>query len=379
MGVSVVPPLFVIQLGYSKFPTLNWAEQKEGGLTLRIVRFLDEEKWRHFIESQPTSNIFHTPEMFQVFARAKGYQPRLWAAVNDGGQVLALLLPVQIALRGGILRRLTTRAVVYGSVLYDPSPAGEEALATLLRAYAQGADREVLFTELRNLSDLSAVQPVLNDCGFVYEDHLNYLIDLNRPIKEIWQGISKSGRQAIHRSMRRGVVPEEVQDRSLIPMYYDLMRQSYARAKVPLADVSLFEAVFDILVPKGMAKMLLARVDDRYVAASLEIPYKGVIYSWYSGYDRTFRTFYPNDILVWHILKWGAKNGYRCFDFGGAGRLHEPYGLRDFKAKFGGRLVNFGRHTCVHAPFAFAFSRMGYQVYRGMMRYLPTRKGEPSG
>jgi serine/alanine adding enzyme len=343
------------------------------------VRFLDERKWRQFVESQPTSNVFHAPEMFQVFARAKGHQPKLWAVTDNSGQVLALLLPVQITVREGFLRCLTTRAVVYGSVLHDPSSVGEEALATLLRTYAQEVDHEVLFTELRNLSNLSAVQPVLNDCGFVYEDHLNYLIDLNRPIEEIWQGISKSGRQAIRRSMRRGVVPGEVQDRSLIPMYYDLMRQTYARVKVPLADISLFEAVFDILVPKGMAKMLLARVDDRYVAASLEIPYKDVIYSWYSGYDRPSRTYYPNDILVWHILKWGAKNGYRCFDFGGAGRPHEPYSVRDFKAKFGGRLVNFGRHTCVHAPFALAFSRIGYQVYRRMTRSLPTRKGEASG
>jgi serine/alanine adding enzyme len=81
---------------------------------------------------------------------------------------------------------LTTRAVVYGSVLYDPSPAGEEALAFLLRTYAQEAGHEVLFTELRNLSDLSAVQPVLNDCGFIYEDHMNYLIDLKRPPEVIF-------------------------------------------------------------------------------------------------------------------------------------------------------------------------------------------------
>jgi serine/alanine adding enzyme len=157
-----------------------------------------------------------------------------------------------------------------------------------------------------------------------------------------------------------------------------LIRQTYERARVPLADISLFKAVFDILVPKGMAKILLARVDDRYVAASLEVPYKDVIYSWYSGSDPAFNKFYPNDSLVWYILEWGANNGYRCFDFGGAGRPDEDYGARDFKAKFGGQLMNLGRHTCVHAPLALALSRIGYQVYRKMMSYLPTdRRGAP--
>jgi serine/alanine adding enzyme len=345
---------------------------------LKIVNTLDEKLWRQFVDQHPQGNVFHTPEMFQVFARTKGHQPSLWAAVNDRGHVLALFLPVLMTLSDGLLRRMTTRAIAYGSVLCAPESEGPTALAALLKAYVKKARCQALFTELRHLSDLSSTQPVLTASGFSFEDHLNYQIDLNRPIEAVWRGISKSGRKAIRRSKSRGVVPEEVPDRSLIPLYYGFLRQTYARAKVPLADISLFEAVFDILVPKGMAKMLLARVDDRYAAASLEIPYKDVIYSWYSGYDRAFRIVYPNDRLVWHILEWGAKNGYRCFDFGGAGRPDEPYGARDFKAKFGGRLVNFGRHTCVHAPFALALSRIGYQVYREMMRYLPAGKGESS-
>ncbi len=345
---------------------------------MKIVQSLEEANWRRFIAEHPESNVFHTPEMFQVFARAKGHQPSLWAAVNCRGQVLALLLPVLVALKDGLLRRLTTRAVVYGSVLRGLEPEGSAALAALLEAYAGTAKRQALFTELRNLSDLRSLQPVLTDNGFAHEDHLNYLIDLNRPTEQIWRGISKSGRKAIRRAKRRGVIPEEIQDRSLIPIYYNLMRQTYARARVPLADISLFEAVFDILAPTGMAKMLLARVDDRYAAASLEVPYKDVIYSWYSGYDPAFHKVYPNDSLVWHILEWGAENGYRCFDFGGAGRPDEPYGARDFKAKFGGRLVNLGRHTCVHAPLALAFSRIGYQVYRKMRQYLPMDNRRPS-
>lgn len=344
---------------------------------VKVVNTLPKDKWRRFVESQPTSNVFQTSGMFQVFARAKGHQPGIWAATNDHGQVLALLTPVLVTLKDGLLRRLTTRAVAYGGVLCAPRPEGAAALATLLEAYAKTARHQALFTELRHLSDTSSIQSVLARSGFRYEEHLNYLIDLDRPIEKIWRGISKSGRKAIRRSMRRGVVPEEVRDRSLIPTYYGLLRQSYTRAGVPLADISLFEAVFDILVPKGMAKMLLARVGDRYAAASLEVPYKDVIYSWYSGYDLAFRNVYPNDSLVWHILEWGAKNDYRYFDFGGAGRPDEHYGARDFKAKFGGQLVSFGRHTCVHAPVMSALSRIGYPVYRQVIRHLPTGREQP--
>jgi len=67
---------------------------------------------------------------------------------------------------------------------------------------------------------------------------------------------------------------------------------------------------------------------------------------------------------MWHVLKWGAENGYKVYDFGGAGKPSEKYGVRDFKSKFGGDLVCFGRNTCVHAPALMRLSQVGYSIYR---------------
>ena len=43
-------------------------------MSITIVRTLPEDEWRRFVEGYLAGNIFHTPEMFQVFSRAKGYQ-----------------------------------------------------------------------------------------------------------------------------------------------------------------------------------------------------------------------------------------------------------------------------------------------------------------
>jgi hypothetical protein len=341
-------------------------------MTIEIVNSLNEEVWRDFVDQHPQGNIFHTPEMFHVFERARGFQPKLWAAVGDCGQVQALLLPVQVTLKNGLLRRLTTRSIAYGSVLYSLDPVGEQALTVLIQTYLREAGHKALFTELRYLSDSRPIQAVLEQCGFIYEDYQDYLIDVNRPIEDIWQSMTKGCRKSIRKFRNKDVVISEINDRSYLPIFYNLLQQTYQHAGVPLSDISLFEAVYDILVPKGMAKLLLARVKNDYVAASLEAPYKDMIYSWYSGFNRDSKAVNPNDGLVWYILEWGAKNGYRCYDFGGAGVAGEAYSVRDFKAKYGGRLVNFGRHICVHTPFVLAISRVGYQIYRQMIRHLPS-------
>lgn len=337
---------------------------------MRVVQSLDKGNWRRFVDEHPDGSIFHTPEMFEVFSRVKGFLPTLWAVIDDSDNPLALFLPTKITLIDGFFRFLTTRATVFASVLTVPGPVGEKALNLLLKVYNQKVGKDVLYTKLRNVSNMAEVQSVLQDHGFDYEDHVNYLVDLTRPVDEIFANINKSGRSAVRRSQRRGVVPKELHNRSQIPAYYDLLLQTHLRANFPLADVSLFYAVYDILVPKGMAKMLFACVEDQYAAASLEMPYKDAIYSWYSGYDSAYSKTCPNDSLVWYILEWGAKNGYSTFDFGGAGAPGEPYSPRDFKAKYGGKLVNYGFNIRTHAPVRLKLSRVLYQIYQRGIRYL---------
>jgi serine/alanine adding enzyme len=335
------------------------------GEDMDIVRQLDETLWQDFVDDHPMSSIFHTSEMFKVFAQAKGHQPTLWAAISGSGRLLALLLPVQVTLMDGLLRRFTTRAIAYSSVLCAPGPEGKKALAVLLQTYNREMQRSVLFTELRNLSDLSDLQPMLNDNDFAYEDHLNYLIDLDRPPEAVLQSIGRRTRKKIRRALRQGeLIVEEANRREQVVLCYELLQKSYATAQVYLADRSLFEAAFDVLYPRGMVKFLLARVGDVYVAGSVELVYKDTIYGWYGGMDRAYSDYIPNELLLWHIFQWGAENGYKVYDFGGAGKPDEEYGVRDFKAKFGGELVCYGRNTCVYAPRLLWLSEQGYHLMR---------------
>ncbi len=278
------------------------------------------------------------------------------------------MLPVEITLMNGLLRKVTSRAVVYGSVLYTPGQDGEEALRTLLRAYNRKNRRRILFTELRNLFDMSGLQPVLTENGFNYEEELNYLIDLNQSAEELLQSIGQRTRKRIRKGLRDGVVQiSEVTNQSELVTWYDTLKKSFRKSKVPLADHSLFEAAFDELNLKGMGKFLLAKVNYIAVACSLELLYKDIIYGWFGGVDRDYTQYFPNEILMWYILAWGVNNHYRVYDFGGAGKPDKEYGVRDFKAKFGGELVCYGRNRSIHSPYLLKMSKLGYAIYRKIL------------
>lgn len=338
-------------------------------MNIQVMHTLSVDIWREFVEKNAAGNIFHTPEMFQVFARAKRHQATLWTAVGDGQKPLALLAPVQIAVIGGILRKLTTRSVAYGSVLWDPSDAGREALSLLLKSYTEKKDHVSMFTELRNLSNLEDMQSTLNGYGFVYEDHLNYLINLNCSVEEIFENIGRRTRKNIRHGLNQGeVMIEEAKELGQVAVCYDLLRKTYKAAHVPLADQSLFNAAFELLYPRGMIRFTLAHIRGVPIATSIDLLYKDVIYGWYGGLDRTYKNSMANELLMWHILEWGSKNGYRLYDFGGAGKPSEKYGVRDFKAKFGGDLVCYGRNIWIAHKTLYKMSKNVYDLYRGLAR-----------
>ena len=118
---------------------------------MRVVNRIRLDAWETFVQQHPDGNIFHSPEMFQVFKITRGYNPTLWAVEDSNEQILALLLPVQVKL-SSVLSGLTTRAVAFGSILYKEGREGREALSLLLNTYTQELDRPPLFSELRNLS-----------------------------------------------------------------------------------------------------------------------------------------------------------------------------------------------------------------------------------
>jgi lipid II:glycine glycyltransferase (peptidoglycan interpeptide bridge formation enzyme) len=331
---------------------------------MQIVQKLDNTQWRQYVDNHRLGNIFHTPEMFQAYASAQGYYPTLWAAVNDSGKICALFLPVHITLLGSLLRPFTGRAVSFGSVLSSEDEEGRRGLELLLETYNHKTKNEALFTELRNLADISYMLPSLDKHGFAYEEHLNFLIDLDRPVDQIWANIRSNARRNIQKARKMEVVIEDDGDIRELPEAYQILKEVYKRIQVPLPDRSLFESAYKVLHPCGMLKMLLAKVDGNIAGVLFLLLYKDVVFYWYTGTSRQYSLYRTNDLLVWAALEFGQRNGYRSFDFGGGGKPEEEYGVRDFKAKFGGELVNFGRNVRIHSPARFKLSQEGYQLVR---------------
>jgi serine/alanine adding enzyme len=330
------------------------------------VHDINHDVWSEFVLAHPHGNIFHTPELFSVFQKTKFQDPDVLFALDDSHQILALLPTVTLSSSKPFLSIFTKRNIGYGSLLVNENESYSYAVEKLIYAYLKNiAHDKSIYTELRNYYNLSYLRKLLYAYKFIYFDYLNYLIPLELPIEKMLQRISRSTRKKIRKEMSKPLLEMiTVQSADLIPVCYQILKSTYQHNHVPLADISLFVTAFNELMPKGMIKITLARYQNRFIATSVDLLYKETIHGWYGGFDRDYARLLPNELIMWHLLVWGAENGYRWYDFGGAGRPTEKYGVRDFKAKFGGNLVNFGRFCCIHDCFRYHIGCAAYQTFR---------------
>ena len=75
--------------------------------------------------------------------------------------------------------------------------------------------------------------------------------------------------------------------------------------------------------------------------------------------DSRYEHIFPSSLATYSGMRYAADNGYPRFDMMGAGKPNETYGVRDFKARFGGKEVEHGRFLHVCKPLLYAIGVCG--------------------
>ena len=331
---------------------------------LEVVDSIDQDMWSKFVRNHPQGNIFQTPEMAGVYKRTKNYNP-LCLAMQEDDEIYGILL-ASIIQEKSILSHFSSRSIIIGGPLLSRD-LSQKGVAQFLQEYNKTVSNRALFTHVRPLSGQFNGGEYFINSGFQFEERLNFLIKLNRPVEELWRSIPKSRRKNIKRAEKNGVEVHEMKSSSQMPVFYDLIKDTYKRVKIPVADISLFTAAFDILVPNKMARFYLAIYRDKPIASRVVLNYNGLTYDWYAGTSSEHMKLYANEAIVWRVLQDSTKEGFHTFDFGGAGKPGELAGRYVFKKRFGGREVRYGRYIKVHAPVRMKVAEVGFNIYKKIM------------
>jgi lipid II:glycine glycyltransferase (peptidoglycan interpeptide bridge formation enzyme) len=317
---------------------------------------ISREKWWDFTDNNENCNIFSTPYMYDVWNETPGYKSFTFFAIDRNEEIKGILSGYLQTVSPGVLSKISTRAVL----MQSPVALDDEALSTLLKHYISFMKRKAVYTEIRNNYNTSKQRHIYEEAGFHYEDHLNIIVDLSQSENILWEQIHSSRRKNIKKAIKNGVFVSKLTNDYLVESY-SIMKEVYNRIKLPLPSILFFENA--LLKSTENMGMIIYGVflTDNLIGVRFTLQYKDTVFGLFAGSISQYYDKHPNDIFPWEVFKLCKKEGKTVFDFGGAGKPNVPYGVRDYKMSFGGKLVNYGRYTLVHHPLKMKLAETGFK------------------
>ena len=93
----------------------------------------------------------------------------------------------------------------------------------------------------------------------------------------------------------------------------------------------------------------------------------GTVYEWFEcGRDAEYEKQYPSVMATYAGMAYAAEHGIARCDFMGAGVPGVPYGVRDFKERFGGKMVEHGRFLYIAKPILYQIGAWGVKIMKGL-------------
>jgi len=279
---------------------------------------VNRKEWSEFVKNHPNGNIFQTPCIFDVYQKTKKYDPLLIIVLDIENTIVGLQVSVVEKTYNNFLGYFTSRSIIKGGPLVLNE--NKNILDLILKKYIRVVKGKAIYSQFRNMWDWSDLKNVYVRNKISFEDHLDIIFDLTKGEEVLLKEMKRVRRKGIKQSNNKGVIVKEIDlsnDRHLVESY-SILKNVYQRIKLPLPNIDFFRNVQSYFGDKLFSLGLY--VEDELIAIRIVFCYKKLIYDWYAGAKDEFLDFRPNDVLPWEIMKWGIKNKYEVFDFGGAGK-----------------------------------------------------------
>lgn len=325
------------------------------------IKDVDTQQWNQLLQASCTKSFFQTLDCYKLYAANKSFMKPFFMGVEDNGLLKGVIVGF-IQSDGGVIKRFLSRRAIVNSGPMLADDISDEALMMLLNHCKKSLRGKAIYIEFRNYEDYSHYKDIFQRCGFEYVPHLNFHIDTTSE-DIVNQNLGKSRKRDIKTSFRDGAEIVENPTMQDIQQFYGILNELYTKkVKTPLYPRSFFEHLFE----QPYSKFLLVRLNGKIIGGTVCVLLSGyAVYEWFAcGEDGVYKNIYPSTVATYAGIQYAAKNGYHHFDMMGAGKPDEGYGVRDFKAKFGGQLVEHGRFLAVITPLLYEIGKMGVRIMK---------------
>lgn len=317
---------------------------------------IPRNQWTEFIANNPYASPFQTPEFFDLYNSIPNLSSVAIAVVYLNS--IKALAVISLQKEPGIKSYFSRRAIIYGGPLFiNDEYISLEILLKEIKSYLK---RRVIYLEIRNFFDYKNYKKTFNRLGYKYIPWLNFHVKPTNSEGAL-SSMSKSRKRQINKAIKQGVLWREAQSITEVEKFYIILQDLYRdRVKKPLFPFEFFKEFFE----KDLGKYLFVYYKGEIIAGIMcPVISKKAIYEYYvCGLDSEYKELYPSVMATWAAIEYAIQNGIPLLDFMGAGPPDKEYGVREFKARFGGESVEYGRFLLRFNPLFYSLGKLGLKI-----------------
>ena len=328
---------------------------------------IDRQQWSELVRTSETGTWFQSPEAYDFYASLPALMEPFVYGVEQvrelGNERISELVGICVGYvtkeRCSIRQFFTRRAIIIGGVAVAANCAKEDVVM-LLNYIGRNLQSKVIYIETRNFNDYSAWKEAFETAGFSYKPHLNFHVDPSS------NNLSDNRKRQLKKS--DAVVSEGVSELEIREWYKVLAELYRTKVKTPLWPTEFFLEAYR----QGIAKFLLVKHTGRIIGGSMVVADERTVYEWFEcGLNAAYKDQYPSVMATYAGIQLAKQSGCTRYDMMGAGDPGVPYGVRDFKAEFGGKLVEHGRFLCVCKPMLYKIGTIVVKILKSYPRRRP--------
>ena len=306
------------------------------------------------------NSIFQQLVFYHFLETIEFLKPFRFSVERDGREVGVMQGFIQKD-GGPVKCYLSRRAIINGGpALSDDITEAE--VEVLLHKCVTGLRNQAIYIETRNYEDYSAYRDVFEKAGFRYDSHYDFIINVESA-EQVDQNIGKSRKRDVKSSLHSGATIINNPTREEIVSFYAILSDLYShKIGTPLFPLQFFLN----LNQAPFSKFLLVEYKGEVIGGTVLLFDDNTVYEWFAcGKDGVYKNVFPSTMATYYSIQFASKNGFKLFDMMGAGSPGDGgYGVREFKAKFGGELMEYGRFRYVCSPCLYSIGKAGVSILK---------------
>lgn len=326
---------------------------------------IDSEKWNELLYNSETSSIFQTKDCYDFYCRLRFLKPFL-IGVEENEELTGICCGYIISDGNVLMKYFSRRAIIPGGVLLSKN-CSKEAIAALLTSIKKTLNRLAIYVEIRNFNNYFNHKTTFENNYFKYKPHLNVQVSTTDKA-QLFSKINKNKLKQVRLSKENGAICEQTKNPEDIKKLYLILRELYKKkVKTPLFPLDFFLE----LTKTDFSKIFVVKRNNEILGGIVTVVYdEKKVYEWFvCGIDK-MTGIYPSTLATFSVIEYAADNGFDMFDFMGAGKPNQKYGVKDFKSKFGGEVHDQGRFLCINNLFLYHLGKTFITIIKKKKRYF---------